>query len=137
MQPFYIYDPNVGDELGGMRVRQDKDGNKHVLATVPQIQYWLDQGLLGDKPLGQISGPQKELLNQITRGRLENNEDRRKRVPKYNRKVMGGEPSFATLSSSPMHASRKRQKERQKERNKNGKQPPRKPEPKSPPPAAA
>jgi hypothetical protein len=136
LQPFYIYDPNVGSELGGLKVlADDKGDNKYVLATLPMIQYWIDQGLVGMKKAGEISDAHKQLLKQITRGRSEDKEARPRRVPKYNRSIQAGTPGVASMSSSPVHASRKRQKERQKERNKN--KPAKKPEPKTTPPAAA
>ena len=81
LQKFYVYDPNVPDMLGGLRVLTDKDDKggekedtRHVLAVTQQVQYWIDQGLIGEKPVGEISDKAKKLLAQITRGRSEDND---------------------------------------------------------------
>jgi len=102
LQKFYIYDPNVADELGGLRVLSDKDdkgaekeGTRHVLAVTQQVQYWIDQGLIGDKPVGEISDSAKKFLAQVTRGRSEDNDTNPKRVPRYDRLTQAGSPSHA------------------------------------------
>jgi hypothetical protein len=130
LQKFYVYDPNVSDTLGGLRVLQDKDdkGNakddtNHVLAVSQQVQYWVDQGLMGEKPVGEISASHKKLLAQVTRGRSEDNDADPKRVPKYDRRTQSGSPAFAATP-----ARRKRQKEKQKAK-KEGKKPAPKPTP--------
>jgi hypothetical protein len=112
LQKFYVYDPNVPDELGGLRVLSDKDdkgndkeGTKHVLAISQQVQYWIDQGLVGDKPVGEISEAHKKLLAQITRGRSEDNDTAPKRVPKYDKVTQSGSPLFA---GRPTRAKKKK-----------------------------
>ena len=102
LQKFYVYDPNVPDLLGGLRVLSDRDdkggekeGTKHVLAVLQQVQYWVDQGLLGSKPVGEISDKQKKMLAQITRGRSEDNDTEPTRVPRYDRRTMSGSPGYA------------------------------------------
>jgi hypothetical protein len=96
MQKYYIYDPavNPGDELGGLRVKKDDKGT-HVLASIIQIRYWIDQGLLGEKPVSELSSAAKNLLKQITRGRSEDNDTDPKRVPKYSRQMQSGAPIYA------------------------------------------
>jgi hypothetical protein len=130
MQKFYVYDPNVSDTLGGLRVFSDKDdkGNekentKHVLAVTQQVQYWIDQGLMGEKPVGDIGDKASKLLAQITRGRSTDNDAEPVRVPRYDRRTMSGSPSLAGL---PMRE--------QKKRGKKDKKPAKKPEAKSPQP---
>lgn len=107
LNKYYIYDPNVRDELGGLRVMQEKDndgnvteGRDHVLAVQQQVQWWIDQGLLGEKPAGELSDKAKKLLAQITRGRSENNDEEPKRLPRYDRSVQSGHPVFAAQASS-------------------------------------
>jgi hypothetical protein len=92
----------VPDTLGGLRVLEDtddkgkaKEGTKHILAVTQQVQYWIDQGLLGEKPVGEISAAHKKLLAQITRGRSEDNEASIPRVPRYDRKIQSGHPGMA------------------------------------------
>ena len=121
LQPFYIYDPNVGDDLGGLKVHDGDDG-RHVLASPQMAQYWMDQGLLGREPVSKLSGAAKSLLKQITRGRSEDNESTPKRVPKYNKKIQSGKPAMVVM--------KQRQKKRQQERKQDDK-PPHKPEPKA------
>jgi hypothetical protein len=108
LQKYFVYDPGVhaGDELGGLRVLDNEDG-LHVLASPLQIQYWIDQGLLGSDPLSKLGDSHKKLLGQITRGRSESDDDP-KRVPKYSRRTQSGAPSFAATPASV------RMKERQK-----------------------
>jgi hypothetical protein len=135
LQKFYVYDPNISDTFGGLRVLQDKDdkGNvkddsNHVLAVVQQVQYWIDQGLIGEKPVGEISAAHKKLLAQLTRGRSEDNDAPLPRIPRYDRKVQSGHPA---LAGQPGYVQRKnRRKQRQQDRKKEGK-PPKKPEPKA------
>jgi len=107
LHKFYIYDPGVTDTLGGLTVMHDKDdkGNvkedtKHVLAVQQQVQYWIDQGLMGDKPVGQIGDKNKKLLAQITRGRSEDNDAEPKRVPRYSKSTQSGAPVFAGQPAS-------------------------------------
>ena len=112
LRPYYIYDPNVPDTLGGLQVKEDDDGNKFVLATEQMIQYWRDQGLLGDQKLGEISDKQKKFLKQITRGRSEDNDATPARLPRYSKQAQSGAPGFA---GQPSPVKRKKLKlEREK-----------------------
>jgi hypothetical protein len=94
---FYVYDPavNVGDELGRLRVREDEDNEngKYILASPMQVQYWIDQGLLGTDPISKLGEASKALLKQITRGRSEDEEPGR--LPRYSKQMQSGEPQFA------------------------------------------
>ena len=49
----------------------DDDKGNYVLAPYLTMQYWIDSGLVGEKPVGELSGEAKALLAQITRGRSE------------------------------------------------------------------
>jgi hypothetical protein len=131
LQKFYIYDPGVGDEVGGLRVLSDKDdkgnakdGTKHVLAVQPQVQFFIDQGLMGEKPVGEISGAGKKFLAQVTRGRSEDNDTEPKRVARYSKRSMSGSPAFAGV---PLLSQLRKQKAK-------GKKKAAAPKPSSPPP---
>jgi hypothetical protein len=117
LQKFYIYDPNVSDVLGGLRVLQEKDdkGNvkentNHVLAVSQQVQYWVDQGLMGEKPVGEISGAAKKLLAQVTRGRSEDNDVDLPRLPRYDRRTQSGSPAFAATAARAQAQKSKRER---------------------------
>jgi len=131
LQKYYIYDPGVtaGEELGGLRVRIDDDekGN-YVLAPYLTMQYWVDAGLAGDKPVGELSGEAKTLLAQITRGRSENPDDRPRRVARLEKRGQSGAPS---LYNDPPSVVRSKRRKAQKKDQKNDKQA-KKPEPKKP-----
>jgi hypothetical protein len=130
MQKFYVYDPNIPDELGGLRVYSDKDdkgnpkeGTKHVLATMHQMQYWIDQGLAGEKPVGEISDKAKKILAQITRGRSVDNDADPKRIPKYDKVTQSG--SIAQAGRPGRVKSKKQKKDKKdKKQPQNHKRPP-------------
>lgn len=107
LQTYYVYDPGVSDELGGLRV-QTNDKGKFVLATPQMIQYWVDQGLLGDKPLGEISGEGRVVLDQITRGRTKDPDTAPKRVPRYSKAAQSGAVQFAGQPKAKKKAQPKR-----------------------------
>ena len=111
LNKFYIYDPNAPDLLGGLRVMEEKDdkgnvkeGRRHVLAVQQQVQYWIDQGLMGEKPVGEISGAHKKLLTQLTRGRSEDNDVEPSRAARLSRRLQSGHPS---LVASTIHRKKK------------------------------
>jgi hypothetical protein len=142
LQKFYVYDPNVSDTFGGLRVLQDKDdkGNpkddtNHVLAVTQQVQYWIDQGLIGDKPVGEISGAHKKLLAQITRGRSEDNDKNPGRIPRYDRRIQSGAPGFAGQPAYATIARNQRKQKKKEDRLKEAKPTP-KTEPKVTPSAS-
>jgi hypothetical protein len=116
LYPYYIYDPNVPDTLGGLQVKEDDKG-KFVLATSQMVQYWVDQGLLGEKPVGEISAAHKKLLKQITRGRSEDNDKDPKRLPKYS-KSQSGAPAYALQPSAVQRQKMKVRKEKAEEKAK-------------------
>ncbi len=130
LQKFFVYEPGVhgGDELGGLRVREE-DGNRFVLASPLMVQYWIDQGILGDKPVGEISENQKRLLAQVTRGRSES-DDEPERLPKYSKAMQSGSPSFA-LTRTRSASARMKQRRKGKANDKKP-EPPKKPEPQRP-----
>jgi hypothetical protein len=110
LYPYYIYDPNVPDTLGGLQVKENDKG-KFVLATSQMVQYWVDQGLLGEKPVGEISDAHKKLLKQVTRGRSEDNDKDPKRLPKYS-KSQSGAPAYALQPSAVQRKKIKARKEK-------------------------
>jgi len=134
LQKFYVYDPNVSDTFGGLRVLQDrddkgnpKDDTNHVLAVTQQVQYWIDQGMIGEKPVGQISDAHKKLLAQVTRGRSEDNDKRPGRIPKYDKRIQSGAPMFAGVTGYA-------KKKKPRAKNGDGKKPePTKSAPRTPP----
>src|SRR4029077_20862389 len=89
----------IGDTLGGLQVL-DGDKGLHVLAATPMVQYWIDQGLLGEKPLTELSGSGKALLDQITRGRSKDNEKTPPRVPRYSKAAQRGGGMFTGKAST-------------------------------------
>jgi hypothetical protein len=116
LQKFYVYDPNVSDLLGGLRVIDERDdkgnakeGTRHVLAVQQQVQWWIDQGLLGEKPVGQIGDKGKKLLAQITRGRSEDNDAEPARVARLDRRAQSGHPS---LAAAPPRKKKKDKKDK-------------------------
>jgi len=117
LQPYYIYDPNVSDELGGLKVKDGDDG-KYVLAVPNMVQYWIDQGLLGEHPQSKLSDNAKKFLDQITRGRSKDNDARPKRVPRYSRRAQSGAPQFAGSVSPISKRIAKRRKQREKDKDK-------------------
>jgi hypothetical protein len=96
LSKFYVYDPGIkaGDELGRLRVFEDDKG-LHVMSTPMQIQYWVDQGLAGLKPLGELSDVGKKFLAQITRGRSEDNDATPPKLPTYDKMTQSGTPISA------------------------------------------
>lgn len=116
LQKYYVYDPglHVGDELGRLRVLEDDKG-KHIMAVPEQIQYWMDQGLAGVKPLGELSDSAKKFLDQITRGRSIDNEQPQK-LPKYDKQIQSGTPG--TALKQPLSTERRNKMIREKEKSK-------------------
>jgi hypothetical protein len=118
LQKYYVYDPGVraNDELGGLRVRDENDGKGLFVLAAPQmIQYWIDQGLMGEKPVGEISDAGKKLLNQITRGRTENPDETPPHLPKYDRMIQSGSPGSAL--KEPVSVARRKQMQKAKKGN--------------------
>jgi len=134
LQKYYVLDPGVspGDELGGLRVLEDKDNDNatHILATPMQVQWWIDQGLLSKEPASKLSASGKKLLAQITRGRSEEPYEKPKRVAKYNKATQSGSPQFAgTPASARLKKRAKDAKKAIKEKGKD--KPPKQPQPKA------
>lgn len=114
---YYIYDPAVhpGDDFGGMAAKKDDDG-VHIIASPLQVQWWIDQGLLGESPKDKLPDSSKALLKQITRGRSESDEDPQ-RVPKYSRPMQSGAPAYAgTLAERRRKAQKKDQATKKKDK---------------------
>jgi hypothetical protein len=124
LQKFYIYDPNVAETLGGLQVLEDRDekgglkqGTRHVLAVTQQVQWWIDQGLMGEKPVGNLDGGAKKLLSQVTRGRSDDNDKRLPRIPRYDRSTQSGSPVFAGQPASSARFKARQQALRRRNKN--------------------
>jgi hypothetical protein len=132
LQKFYIYDPCAGEEFGGLRIKTDDEGgNPFVLAPQGSMQYWIDQGMAGMKPVGEVGDKAKKLLAQLTRGRSEDADARPRRVPRYSKKTQSGAPAFAATSA--MRIKRRRTKKKGDDRTKHAtKQQQAAPQPKPP-----
>jgi hypothetical protein len=64
---YYVLDPRIGDELApGIKV-VTRESNRVVRLAPQQAQYFLDNGVIGDKPYGEHSDDEKEVLAQVTR----------------------------------------------------------------------
>jgi hypothetical protein len=64
---YYVLDPRIGDELApGIKV-VTRERNRVVRLAPQQAQYFLDNGVIGDKPYGEHSDDEKEVLAQVTR----------------------------------------------------------------------
>jgi len=139
LNKYYILDPGVsaGDEVGGLRVLEDKDNDNalHILATPMQVQWWFDQGLLSTGPSSKLSGAGKKLLAQITRGRSEEPYETPKRVPKYSKAMQSGSPQFAGTPASARMKQRAKDAKKAQGKDKPAKKP--QPKPATPPPGAA
>lgn len=133
---FYVYDSAVhaGDELGGMTAKKDDDNEDgvYVLASPMQMQYWIDQGLVGTEPKAKLTGSAKDLLKQITRGRSES-EDDPPRVPKYSRQMQSGAPMYAGTLAERRRKAQKKAETAKKKDNKAATAAPKKPTPPAPP----
>ena len=139
LQKFYVYDPGVADTLGGLQVMQERDdkgnakeGTRHVLAVQQQVQYWIDQGLMGDKPVGEIGDKTKKLLAQVTRGRSDNPDSDPVRVPRYDKSTQSGAPVFA---GQPASAARFKARQQALRKRARGKEKETKPKQQATPPA--
>jgi hypothetical protein len=100
VQKYYIYDPLVGDDIGGLRTKSDEDG-KHILCSPAYAQYWIDQGLVGTAPLSKLPEKQKKMLAQVTRGRSTTPDQLPKRVAQYTKLSQSGSPQFSLQPPVP------------------------------------
>jgi hypothetical protein len=70
LHEYYIYDPGVKEDLGGMRVVINKDGERVVLLTDSQAGYWVASGVIGRIPLSKVSVNKRTQIHQSTGGRV-------------------------------------------------------------------
>jgi hypothetical protein len=75
-----------------------------VLAVTQQVQWWIDQGLMGEKPVNEISPQHKKLLEQLTRGRSADNDVEPRRAARLSRRLQSGHPA---LVASTLHRKKK------------------------------
>jgi hypothetical protein len=71
LRTYYIYGPTVGKELGGVPVVDTPaagKGERVVVLAPAQAQFWIDQGIIGDKPRGQLSSETKATFAQLHGG---------------------------------------------------------------------
>lgn len=62
--PRYVYD-NHATQIGGKPVI-DMDGERVVLLSNSEAQFFIDQAAIGDKPLEQRSARATEIIEQAT-----------------------------------------------------------------------
>jgi hypothetical protein len=62
--PRYVYDDNAR-EIGGKPVFE-QDGERVVLLSNNEAQFYIDQASIGDKPLGRRSARATEVIEQAT-----------------------------------------------------------------------
>jgi hypothetical protein len=73
LRKFYVYDPHVGDELGGVRVMKEEEGGEEVrfvLMHPVQSKYWTDIMAIGSEPLHRLHNETAKQLHHMWGGRL-------------------------------------------------------------------
>lgn len=66
---YHVYNTAL-NEVGRHPVVSREDA-RVVVMTRTQAQYWLDQGIIGEKPLADLSSDHLDHLNQISGGRID------------------------------------------------------------------
>ena len=73
LKKYYIYDPHVGEELGGTPVEVEGEGDaalKYVRLTPEQAKYWVSQLGVGEKKFGDLDSAEQQRLNKMWGGKL-------------------------------------------------------------------
>lgn len=61
---YQVYD-DAALEVGGVKVQVDKDKKtRTVQMSAPAAKYWIDQGIIGEKPLAELSEEGRNLITQ-------------------------------------------------------------------------
>ena len=70
LKEYYIYDPGVKETLGGFRCKRKEDGLLHVELTDAQAGYFVAAGMIGRKPLANLSSIERANVAIQTGGRV-------------------------------------------------------------------
>lgn len=70
MADYFVYDPGVGETLGGVRVKTDAKGRRVVSLNAGQADYLIQAGAVGKVPLEQVSAETRAHLHQVSGGRI-------------------------------------------------------------------
>lgn len=70
LKTYYVYDPGVGETIGGERVKTDAKGRKIVALNDGQADYLIQAGAVGKTPLAEVGGEQRAHLHQVMGGRI-------------------------------------------------------------------
>jgi hypothetical protein len=83
LKTYYVYDPAIRKELGQMKVLV-KDDQKVILMTSEQAGYWVAAGVIGLKPISEMSESERNHIHQLTGGRVTLTDDAKARGPVRN-----------------------------------------------------
>jgi hypothetical protein len=67
---YYVYDAGVQRYLGGYPVKQDERGQRYVMLTAEQANYWMQTGAIGTVILDQVTGEARRQIHQLSGGRI-------------------------------------------------------------------
>jgi hypothetical protein len=70
LRTYHVYDPTVGNELAGVVVVQKDENIRVVQLSDVQAKYFVDQGVIGLKPLNQLSAEGREVMHQMSGGHI-------------------------------------------------------------------
>lgn len=73
LKEYYVFDPSI-KKLATVPVVTRGD-NRVVLMTEQQAQFFIDQGAIGDKPLSELSETHRDVIHQISKGRIHRDND--------------------------------------------------------------
>jgi hypothetical protein len=76
---FYIYNASIGRELGGFKVINEErhgvqSGERYVMLTLAQAEYWMANGTIGPQPLSHVTNEHRDQLHQLSGGRIPKHE---------------------------------------------------------------
>lgn len=74
MRDYFVYDPAL-KELGTVPVVTRGDA-RVVVMTKEQAAYWLDHLVIGEKPLGDVSDEHRDMMHQVSHGRINRDDDK-------------------------------------------------------------
>lgn len=105
LRTYYIYSPTVGKELGAVPVVDAPaagKGERVVVLAPAQAQFWIDQGIIGDKPRGQLSPETKATFAQLHGGEHPEDEKANKKAKQQDEV----EEESSGIASSPPRPKR-------------------------------
>jgi hypothetical protein len=95
---YYVYDPNARHELGGVDIKEeDVTGNKYVMMTSEQAQYWESMLAVGRKPFDQVPTAQQDNMNIMWGGKLKGPQG----MVMAQQQHGGGPEAFAQAQANP------------------------------------